>query len=75
MVDRQTIERGHHEIRLGNHSFADSCRQRSLMWYLRSPLEELTQKLDHEPVQKKLQKMLDCPVEDVQKMLGLKRKG
>ncbi|MGO2233229.1 MAG: RNA polymerase sigma factor RpoS [Marinomonas sp.] len=68
---RQTIERAimnqTRTIRLPIHVVKE------LNVYLRAA-RELTQKLDHEPSAEEIAEMLDCPVEDVQKMLGLNEK-
>jgi RNA polymerase nonessential primary-like sigma factor len=68
---RQTIERAimnqTRTIRLPIHVVKE------LNVYLRAA-RELTQKLDHEPSSEEIAEMLDCPVEDVQKMLGLNEK-
>ncbi|MEO9273916.1 RNA polymerase sigma factor RpoS [Marinomonas sp. 5E14-1] len=65
---RQTIERAimnqTRTIRLPIHVVKE------LNVYLRAA-RELTQKLDHEPSPEEIAAMLDCPVEDVQKMLRL----
>ncbi|MEP2619168.1 MAG: RNA polymerase sigma factor RpoS [Marinomonas sp.] len=65
---RQTIERAimnqTRTIRLPIHVVKE------LNVYLRAA-RELTQKLDHEPSSEEIATMLDCPVEDVQKMLRL----
>jgi RNA polymerase nonessential primary-like sigma factor len=65
---RQTIERAimnqTRTIRLPIHVVKE------LNVYLRAA-RELTQKLDHEPSPEEIADMLDCPVEDVQKMLRL----
>ncbi len=65
---RQTIERGimnqTRTIRLPIHVVKE------LNVYLRAA-RELTQKLDHEPSAEEIAEMLDRPVKDVQKMLGL----
>lgn len=65
---RQTIERGimnqTRTIRLPIHVVKE------LNVYLRA-MRELTQKLDHEPKPEEIAEMLDRPVEDVKKMLGL----
>lgn len=65
---RQTIERAimnqTRTIRLPIHVVKE------LNVYLRAA-RELTQKLDHEPSPEEIASMLDCPVEDVQKMLRL----
>lgn len=65
---RQTIERAimnqTRTIRLPIHVVKE------LNVYLRAA-RELTQKLDHEPTPEEIAKMLDRPVEDVQKMLSL----
>lgn len=64
---RQTIERAimnqTRTIRLPVHVVKE------LNVYLRAA-RELAQKLDHEPSAEDIADMLDCPVEDVQKMLG-----
>ncbi|WP_460757171.1 RNA polymerase sigma factor RpoS [Marinomonas epiphytica] len=68
---RQTIERGimnqTRTIRLPIHVVKE------LNLYLRAA-RELTQKLDHEPSAEEIADMLDRPVKDVQKMLGLNEK-
>lgn len=68
---RQTIERAimnqTRTIRLPIHVVKE------LNIYLRAA-RELTQKLDHEPSAEEIADMLDCPVEDVQKMLRLNEK-
>lgn len=68
---RQTIERGimnqTRTIRLPIHVVKE------LNLYLRAA-RELTQKLDHEPSAEEIAEMLDKPVKDVQKMLGLNEK-
>lgn len=68
---RQTIERAimnqTRTIRLPIHVVKE------LNVYLRAA-RELTQKLDHEPSAEEIADMLDCPVEDVQKMLSLNEK-
>ncbi|MCV2403776.1 RNA polymerase sigma factor RpoS [Marinomonas sp. C2222] len=65
---RQTIERAimnqTRTIRLPIHVVKE------LNVYLRAA-RELAQKLDHEPSAEEIADMLDCPVEDVQKMLRL----
>ncbi|KZN12834.1 RNA polymerase sigma factor RpoS [Marinomonas sp. TW1] len=68
---RQTIERAimnqTRTIRLPIHVVKE------LNVYLRAA-RELTQTLDHEPSPEEIADKLDCPVEDVQKMLGLNEK-
>ncbi|RBO85078.1 RNA polymerase sigma factor RpoS [Marinomonas aquiplantarum] len=68
---RQTIERAimnqTRTIRLPIHVVKE------LNVYLRAA-RELTQTLDHEPSPEEIAEKLDCPVEDVQKMLGLNEK-
>lgn len=68
---RQTIERAimnqTRTIRLPIHVVKE------LNVYLRAA-RELTQKLDHEPSAEEIADKLDCPVEDVQKMLRLNEK-
>src|SRR5690554_24529 len=65
---RQTIERAimnqTRTIRLPIHVVKE------LNIYLRAA-RELTQKLDHEPTAKEIARMVDRPVEDVKRMLGL----
>ncbi|MCB5162033.1 RNA polymerase sigma factor RpoS [Marinomonas algarum] len=68
---RQTIERAimnqTRTIRLPIHVVKE------LNIYLRAA-RELTQQLDHEPSAEEIADKLDCPVEDVQKILGLNEK-
>lgn len=68
---RQTIERGlmnqTRTIRLPIHIVKE------LNVYLRAA-RQLTQKLDHEPTSDEIAAMLDVPIEDVEKMLGLNEK-
>lgn len=68
---RQTIERGlmnqTRTIRLPIHVVKE------LNVYLRAA-RELTQKLDHEPSAEEIADMLDVPLDDVRKMLGLNDK-
>lgn len=65
---RQTIERAimnqTRTIRLPIHVVKE------LNTYLRAA-RELTQQLDHEPTPEEIAELLDCPLEDVKKMLGL----
>ena len=66
---RQTIERA-----IMNqdpyHPSANSCGQRTSTFYLRAA-RELAQKLDHEPTCEEIAEMLDKPVENVKRMMGL----
>lgn len=68
---RQTIERAimnqTRTIRLPIHVLKE------LNVYLRAA-RQLTQKLDHEPSAEEIAEMLDVPIEDVQKLLGLNDK-
>jgi RNA polymerase nonessential primary-like sigma factor len=68
---RQTIERAlmnqTRTIRLPIHIVKE------LNVYLRAA-RQLTQKLDHEPTSDEIAAMLDVPIEDVEKMLGLNEK-
>jgi len=68
---RQTIERGlmnqTRTIRLPIHVVKE------LNVYLRAA-RKLTQKLDHEPSADEIAQMLDVPIEEVEKMLGLNEK-
>lgn len=68
---RQTIERAlmnqTRTIRLPIHIVKE------LNVYLRAA-RQLTQKLDHEPTSDEIATMLDVPIEDVEKMLGLNEK-